>query len=169
MSYAVNPASLWRGYGLLQKVIELPVEIIPRQLQQYLRRAVRINNLVLEVFAANVHVRHEAEYVSVFLEGERSLRFIVGLARRNGQVARKRAGGDHALLDRRFREVQTNARSVFRGLTVSGVVHLEDQHGTFLDQLRLSRLKHERTHARSPSEQHSVGIVAAALRTRTLL
>src|SRR5689334_3351628 len=112
MSYAVDAAALRRSNRLLQKVIQLPVEIISRHFQKNTRSPIWINQLVFEVLPANVHVRHETQDVRIFFEDKRGLRFIVGLAGWDDQVSRKGAGGNHSLFDWRFCEIQPDARPV---------------------------------------------------------
>src|SRR5262249_10517044 len=144
---ALDTAALGRSYWFLDEVNQLPVEIIPRYLQQDLRSTIRINQRVLKILPSNMHMRHKAHDMGVLTEGERRLGLIVRLAGGNDQVSRNRACCDDTFFNWRLSEVDAYACPIFTSYTVSRVVHLKDQHRAFLDQFCLPINQAQWTHS----------------------
>src|SRR6185295_20223868 len=91
--------------------------------------------------------------MAVLFELKGSLCFVVGIARRNREAARRGARGDDSFFDRGSGKDQPNARAIFTRLAVRCVVHLEYQNRARLDEFCLTWLENKRRFTGSPAYQ----------------
>src|SRR5262249_49004675 len=102
--------------------------------------------------------------VTVLLEGKAGGRFIIRVAWRDDKRMSSGPGGNYSLLNRRFGEDESDGRPVAPYYSVGRVMHLEDEHGTLLYQLCLSRPQNERRFAGRPAYDPSVGVARSSPR-----
>src|SRR5262249_24403037 len=107
---------------------------------------------VLEILAAQVHVRHEAENYSLLVVSGGRSSFVVAIAGWNRQLALRDARGLNDLCGRLLAEDQSERRTVFLLDSVGRVVHLECDASALGDLLGLARRKDQRLFARGDTD-----------------
>ena len=126
---------------LAQFVPELPGGAVVRNLQERAGLAAGVDDAVLEILAAAVHVRMQAVECDGVTQFKRRVHLMIGGAGRNFELAVGGGDREHALRGRLFGEDQADAAAVRARLSVGGVVDLQNDVGAGADELGLARLE----------------------------
>src|SRR5947199_254760 len=152
---AMNLRPLGDGPRLDEPVRTLPVKVVTRNPKKRLGLAVRIDDFVAEILAAQMHVRHEADDLAILLERPLRLHLVVIVPGRNREARIEDRQAIDLPLGRFLGENHTDGRTVFLSDAVRSVVHLENQLGAGGNLLGHSRLQQHRHVAGRGADQHA--------------
>ena len=139
----------WAAQRLVKDVARLPVEVVARHVHHRFLAAVRIDDFVVKVFAAQMHVRKHREHQHVRTIGPIRLDLVGPVAGRNLEHGIGGIGRRHTIRRRRrIVELDAYLAAIFLRRAVGRVVHLEHKLPSGRNQLGHAGRKHIRTRAR---------------------
>ncbi len=161
---ALEDGALGQELGLREVVVDLPVEVVLRHVEQDLLRAVGVGGPIRERLAAQVHVRQQRHQLEVGLHLGRRHHHRVGRAGGDGEVGVVDQHAAHALDRRLLREHEPDAGLVARLGPDRRVVELHQDVGAGLDEARLTGLERRCVAARHEHVERLAGAAGGELR-----